>query len=128
LGEHERYKIEEVGEDGEPIAPTRHAKICVSQCRVVVRDNIWITIREFNKPKADGVTYVDERSKNMLWKTLMTNFTLPPEVDPDDKVIERKVKVWTLKKVATQFSNYKKRLHKDYILKEKTPEFTGANV
>ena len=63
----------------------------------------------------------------MLWKTLLTNFTLPPEVDLDDKVIERKVKAWNLKKMATQFSNYKKRLHKDYILRKKTLDFTGAN-
>jgi hypothetical protein len=25
LEEHERYRIEEIGEDGEPIAPTAHA-------------------------------------------------------------------------------------------------------
>ena len=56
----------------------------------------------------------------------MTHFTLPPEVDEQNKVIERKVKEWTLKKMATQFCNHKKRLYKDYILKNKTPTFTGA--
>ena len=56
----------------------------------------------------------------------MTNFTLPPEVEPNNKVIERKVKAWTLKKMAAQFCNWKKRLHQDYILKKKTPTFTGA--
>jgi hypothetical protein len=47
----------------------------------------------------------------MLWKKLMVNFTLPmPEVDPNEEdpnlnIIERKVKKWTLSKMATQFNN-----------------------
>jgi hypothetical protein len=45
LEEHERYKIEEIGEDGEPIAPVAHANKFVRQCRVLVRDNILITIQ-----------------------------------------------------------------------------------
>ena len=114
MGEHERYKIEEIAEDGRPIAPVRHAAIFVSQCGVVVRDNIAIIIREWNKPKAGGVTFVDDRAKDMLWTTLMTNFTLPLEVDRNNNVIEvdqsinvieRKVKEWTLKKMAEQFVN-----------------------
>ena len=52
-----------------------------------------ISIQEWNKPKADdGVSYVDDRSKDELWNTLMTNFTLSLEVDPNNKVIEQKVK------------------------------------
>jgi hypothetical protein len=31
-----------------------------------------------------------------------------------------------LKKLATQFKDYKKRLNLDYIQKNKTPDFTGA--
>jgi hypothetical protein len=57
--------------------------------RVIVRDSIPISIQEWNKPKADdGVTYVEDRCKEMLWNMLMTNFTLPPEVDPNNPVIE----------------------------------------
>ena len=57
----------------------------------------------------------------------MAYFTLPPEEDPLDKKIERKVKAWALKKMADQFKNHKKRLYHEYILKNKTPQFTGAN-
>jgi hypothetical protein len=62
----------------------------------------------------------------------MVNFTLPaaPEVDrneenqneedSDDKdchlnMIERKVKKWTLSKMAVQFNNWKKRLDKEFV-------------
>ena len=71
MGDNERFKNEEVAEDGKPIGPAQNAKAFVSQCGVIVRDNIPITIREWNKPKVDGVTYVDDRSKEMLWNTLM---------------------------------------------------------
>jgi hypothetical protein len=75
----------------------------------------------------ETVKYVCNRLKNILWKKLMVNFTLPeaPEVDPnevnpneedpneedsddDDRhlnIIERKVKKWTLSKMAAQFNN-----------------------
>ena len=105
MGDNERFKIEEVAADGKPIRPAQNANRFISQCGVIVRDSIPISIQEWNKPKADGVTYVDDRSKEMLWNTLMTNFTLPPEVDPNNKVIERKVKAWTLKKMDAQFCN-----------------------
>jgi hypothetical protein len=128
LGDNERFKIEEVDAHGKLIAPKRSADAFVSQCRVIVRDNILIFIQEWNKPKADdGVTYVEDRCKEMLWNTLMTNFTLPPEVDPNNPVIERKVKSWALKKMAAQFWNCKKRLNQDYVQKDKTPTFTGAH-
>jgi hypothetical protein len=122
LEEHERYQIEEIGEDGEPNAPTAHASKFTRQCGVLVRDNILITIREWKKTKTEPINYVCKRLKNMLWKKLMVNFTLPatPEVDPnevdpneedsndDDRhlnIIERKVKKWTLLKMALQFNN-----------------------
>ena len=121
MGEHERYRIEEVAEDGEPIAPADVAKKIIKQCGVVVRDYIPITVREWNKPKAAGVCYVGAKGKDNLWKKLMVNFTLPaPEVDPNEvdpneedpneedpngNTIERKVKKWALKKMAEQFTN-----------------------
>jgi hypothetical protein len=43
LEEHERYRIEEIGEDGEPIAPAAHISKFTRQCGVLVRDNIPIT-------------------------------------------------------------------------------------
>jgi hypothetical protein len=122
LEEHERYQIEEIGEDGEPIAPMAHVNKFTRQCRVLVRDNIPITIREWKKTNTEPISYVRKRLKNMLWKKLMVSFTLPEvlevdqnevdqnEEDSDDddphlNIIERKVKKWTLSKMALQFNN-----------------------
>ena len=139
LEKDERYKIEAIAEDGRPILPVTHTSIFVSQCGVVVRDNIPITIQDWNKPKAAGrrssTSFVDDRAKDMLWSTLMANFTLPHQNALDDAhplegdennkdPIEEKVKEWTLKKMAEQFINWKKRLNRDYVLTGKTPEFT----
>jgi hypothetical protein len=91
----------------------------------------------------EPVSYVRKRLKNMLWKKLTVNFTLlvAPEVDRNEKdpneedsddddhhlnIIEQKVKKWTLSKMALQFNNWKKRLYKEFVDKEKTPVFTGA--
>jgi hypothetical protein len=143
LEEHERYRIEEIGEDGELIAPAAHASKFTRQCGVLVRDNISITIREWKKTKTEPVNYVRKRLKNMLWKKLMVNFTLPAapevdrnEVDPNEEdsddddrhlnIIEWKVKKWTLSKMALQFNNWKKILYKEFVDKEKTPVFTRA--
>ena len=90
-----KYNINEVKEDGEPIAPAQNARKFINQCGVIVRDNIPITIREWNKPKEDrGDSYVDERSKNLLWDTLMSHFNLPNGLT-DAKQLE--VKQWALK-------------------------------
>jgi hypothetical protein len=78
LVENERFTIKEITADGKPTAPKRTADRFISQCGVVVRDSIPISIQEWNKPKPDGVSYVDDRSKDELWNTLMKNFTLPP--------------------------------------------------
>jgi hypothetical protein len=86
LEEHERYRIKEIGEDGEPIAPVAHANNFTRQYGVLVRDNIPITIQEWKKTKTESVSYVHRRFKNMLWKKLMVYFTLPavPEVDRNE--------------------------------------------
>ena len=77
--------IEEVGEDGEPLAPEDHVRKFVNQAGVIVRDNLQITIQEWNKLKAAGVSFVYDRTKDMLWDNLMANFTLPLEEDPEKK-------------------------------------------
>ena len=41
--------------------------------------------------------------------------------------MEEKVKEFALKKMAEQFKNHKKRLFRDYVQKNKTPDFTGAH-
>ena len=121
MGENERYHLEVIGSDGTPLAPAKNVTHFVSQCGVVVRDNVPISTREWQKRKKEEVSYVDDRTKDTLWTKLMVNFTLPPEVDA------RKVKEWALKKMAQQFNNWKKRMNNDYIQKGKTPEFIGVN-
>ena len=95
-------------------------------CEVVVRDHIPITVREWNKPKAEGVPYIGTAAKENLWRKLMVNFTLPaPELDPDEEepneevmkrrkeALEQKVKAWALKKMADLFRAWKKRLNQE---------------
>jgi hypothetical protein len=54
----------------------------------------------------------------------MSHFNLP-EGFTDGQWL--KVKQFALKKMATQFQTWKKRLYNDYLKAEKkTPEFTGA--
>ncbi|KAK1686327.1 hypothetical protein QYE76_047175 [Lolium multiflorum] len=68
---------------------------------------------------------------------LMVNFTFPepadsdsdnkrpdPE-DPELNSIQRRVKKWARKKMATQFNDYKKKLDNSFIKKKKTPDFKG---
>ena len=118
------------------MAPKKHATKFVNQCGVIVRDNIPITIQEWNKPKkaGDGVSYVDDRSKDDLWEKLMAHFNLPPdynEIDADGTPIpgglERRLRVkeFALKKMAEAFRNYKKTLYVKYVAKKKTPVFEG---
>jgi hypothetical protein len=61
LEEHERYRIEEIGEDGEPIAPAAYTSKFTRQCGVLVRDNIPITLREWKKTKMEPTKYVRNR-------------------------------------------------------------------
>ena len=54
----------------------------------------------------------------------MSHFNLPKGLTDGQRL---KVKQFALKKMATQFQSWKKRLYSDYIkAKKKTPEFTGA--
>ena len=70
--------IEEVSRTGQPLRPIENANAFVSQCGVLVRDNIPITCREWHKPKkVEGVSFVDDRVKDSLWDSLMSHFTLP---------------------------------------------------
>ena len=105
----QRFTIEEVAADGTPMAPDNSVQKFIGQCGVLARE-LPITIREWHKPKADGVSYVEDRAKDELWNKLMANFLLPPEEDPDNPIIRLKVKEWALKKMAQQFCNWKKKI------------------
>jgi uncharacterized protein YciW len=56
-------------------------------------------------------------------------FNLPPPPTEDNQAIrletKKRVKEWALKKMATQFLTFKKRLYTKYIKKVITLEFTG---
>ena len=108
--------IETVSNVTQPISPTNVKQKFVKACRVVVRDHIPITTREWIKPREEGVSYVGTTAKENLWRKLMIHFTLPaPEVDPDEEepneeemnmrkeALEKKVKEWALKKMADLF-------------------------
>ena len=56
---------------------------------------------------------------------MLRNFSLPPEEDPSNPVIQRKVKAFALKKMAELFRNWKKDLYKKFVEKDETPEFIG---
>ena len=124
MGENERFTIEEVDPDGKP-TPKRTQDRFIHQCRVVVRDSVPISIQEWNKKKDPEVPYVHDRLKDDLWNSMLRNFSLPPEEDPNNLVIQRKVKAFALKKMADLFRNWKKELNTKFVEKGKTPEFTG---
>jgi hypothetical protein len=71
LGDSEQYPIFEVAEDVTPLAPTENVNKFIRQCGVVVRDTIPITIREWNKPKEEGVSFVNDRNKQDLWAAVL---------------------------------------------------------
>src|SRR3954462_1525200 len=97
----------------------------VRQDGVLVRDQIPIIIEYWNKPKKGNGTFVDERSKETLWNSLLVHFTLPPEEDENKPVIKEKVKEWTLKKMADAFRNWKTKWNK-FVKARETPDFEDA--
>ena len=93
---------------------------------VLVRDKIPISIHQWYKPKKEDpeVSYVNDMQKNDLWTELKSNFTLPPEEDPDKPVKEQLIKCCALKKMATLFRRWRKELKK-FVENNETPEFKG---
>jgi hypothetical protein len=55
--------------------------------------------------------------KNLLWDEILKHFTLPEGVEPTN------VKRWTLTRMATQFQKFNQQLDKDYIKKNRTPNW-----
>ena len=123
-----KYDIVEIDQSGKPIAPEKHAKLFISQWRVLVRDCIPITVREWHKPKGDAEPghYVDDVAKRNLLTKLMAHFNLPPEENVDrGRQMEEAVKDFALKKMAELFKHHRKRLH-HLVKKNKTPDFTAG--
>jgi hypothetical protein len=120
--------IEVVSPDGKPLLPKKNSVTFVHQCGVVVRDNVPISVEEWNRPaKAEGVSYLENRFKDVLWEKLISKFTLlvlesPSETD----AMRAKVKHFALKKMAEQFNKYKNRIYRDFEKNGKAPSFTGT--
>ena len=124
------YTITEISPTGEPLEPIKVAKKFVKQCGVMVRDRVPITVREWNKPKGvEDNEYVAERYKDGLWNDLMAHFTLPEcEEEDDTAALRDKVKVFTLKKMAELFRQWKKTLWQEYQKTNSAPKFEGYLV
>ena len=118
MKDNERYRIEEIAQDGQPIAPQEAKSKFIQQCGVVVRDYVPITFREWKPIKGTPDSYVvGPVAKESLWKRLIKKFILPePEVasdeeeDPDEDELKRrrdrieaKVKHFAEKKIAQAF-------------------------
>src|SRR3954468_21454850 len=126
LRSDERFEIIAIAPDGQPTEPIRTKKAFVAQCGVLVRDKIPFSIQQwFKLAKEDPeVSYVNDMQKHDLWNELKTNFTLPPEEDPEKPVIEQLIKSAALKKMAELFRRWKNEL-KRFVDKKETPEFKG---
>ena len=124
--------IDVVSPEGRPLEPTKNANKFIHQCGVVVRDNAPISIQEWVKQKDETVSYVSDRMKEVLWNKVICHFTLPVFDTPEaTKACLDAVQHYSLKKMAEQFNNYKKRLYVQYLDKmeedpEYIPDFTGT--
>ena len=126
MSSDEKFEIIAIAPDGEPIEPIRTRKAFSSQCGVLVRDKIPISIQQWYKPKEEDpeVSYVNDMQKEDLWTELKANFTLPPEEDSENLVKKQLIKSCALKKMATLMRRWRKELNQ-FVKNKKTPEFIG---
>ena len=73
---------------------------------------IPINIELWNQPKKEDlqVSFVEDRQKDVLWKALKVNFTLPEEEDPENLIIEPLIKSCALKKMEDLLRRWKNGL------------------
>ena len=122
----ERFEITAIARDVQPIEPLRTKDAFAAQCGVLVRDKIPISIQQWLKPATEDpeVSSVNDMQKNDLWTELKSNFTLPPEDNPENPVKEKLIKSFALKRMAELFRRWKKELNK-FVKNKETPEFKG---
>jgi hypothetical protein len=77
---------------------------------------VTIKYREW-KGKPSNPYVVPDSVKDQLWNDVLKLFALPEGVDAN------LVKGWTLVKIATQFQNFKKKLTRDFIKNNRTPNW-----
>jgi hypothetical protein len=103
---------------GQPRGP--HARAFVNYLWYLAWDRISINVHEWKKNKqCPEISYVSDRDKKLVWGDVLQHFTL----DTNDEQLKKRVRNWSMKKMATQFQCYKKNLYNDYIKKNKTPDF-----
>ena len=126
MSSDEKFEILAIAPDGQPIEPLQTKSAFVAQCGVLVRDKILISIQQWFMPATEDpeVSYVNDMQKNDLWTELKSNFTLPPEDNPENPVKEKLIKSFALKRMAELFRRWKKELNK-FVEKNETPEFKG---
>ena len=112
MREDERFEITAIARDGLPIEPIRTKESFATQCGVLVRDKIPISIHQWYKPKKEypEVSYVNDMQKDDPWTELKANFTLPLEEDLEKPVKEQLIKSHALKKMADLFRRWKNEL------------------
>ena len=121
---------------GKPLEPEKNATKFINQCGAVVRDNVSITVQEWNEPKKArlGFTFVDKRTKKDCLQKLLQHVVLPPEYhkldEEGNKIAENKkrrklLKQFALGKMASAFRKFKQNLARDYVNQNKTPDFKG---
>ena len=122
-----KYHIESTKLSGEPLTPKNVADKWTRQCGVLVKDKLPISIQEWKEPKTKrpGVTWVDDRAKEVLWKSLMEHFTLPDHFTEADV---EKVKAAALKKMAIAFNTHKKTVWGQLCRKRKEDSRIQGNT
>ena len=122
----ERFEITAITRDGQPIEPIQTKDAFVAQCGVLVRDKILISIQQWLKPAIEDpeVSYVNDMQKNDLWTELKSNFTLPPEDNPEKPVKEQLIKSCALKKMATLMRRWRKELNQ-FVREKKDTRIQG---
>ena len=112
--------IEFVPNTGEPLLPKNNAKKFINHCRFLVSDRVPISVREWKQKKDDPrISFVSKREKDLLWDSVTPHFNLPAGDD-----LRKLVESWALKKMATQFQTWKKKLYNEFVKKNLTPDFS----
>jgi hypothetical protein len=109
------YQITEVSDDDQPCAPKNQGQVCVivwGHCKGQRAHQL-----QRMEGKADNPHVVPDSVKNLLWDEILKHFTLREGLEPAN------VKHWTLTRMATQFQKFKQQLDKDYIKKNRTPNW-----
>ena len=123
--EDPKLPILEIDDNGDPVAPKENRRKYINQAGVIVRDMLSITIQDWHKTAAanvDDPCYVHSITKDLLYDSLLSHFNVPQDLSDFKK---KKLKQWTLSKMATQFCNWKKTLRKKY--QNEDPDFSGTS-